>query len=205
MIAVIKNIMKFRFLLFLLFTILNTKAQTHRLFYTDVDFRENHADTLDIKLETILIVGVGKSLERIFLDDLSDKLIKDFALKKIKASYIYLGNTTEEVTKNYKEINKSKYNAILLFFPTGESVFEVRHISTGAILPNPMTGSLVIFNRTRTSYEQSFDIVFVKTDTGVTKIWGASVDIDCEPGKKIGAKRLCNKILTRFKFNRYID
>lgn len=91
--------MKPTFLFILLFTILSVKGQNHRLYYTDVDFKETLADTLYGKIEKILLAGVGSSLERIFLNDLSNKLIKDFSSKKIAATYLYLGKNTEEAKK----------------------------------------------------------------------------------------------------------
>lgn len=197
--------MKFRFLFILLFAALNTKAQNHRLYYTDVDFKENQADTLNARLDSILLIGMGSSLERIFLNDLSDKLIKDFASKKITASYIYLGKTTEEAKGNYKEINRDNYKAILFFFPTDTSVFDIRRIRSNIIIPIPVAGAFIRPSRSRTTYEQSFNIILFRMDETVTKIWEASVDIDCEPGKKNGAKKLGNKILDRFKINNYIE
>ncbi|CAN5439328.1 hypothetical protein BH11BAC3_BH11BAC3_21680 [soil metagenome] len=197
--------MKFMYLLVLLFAALNTNAQNHRLYYTDVDFRENQADTLNVKLDTILLAGVGSSLERIFLNDLSDKLIKDFASKKVFASYIYIGKNTTEAKENYKEINRDNYKAILLFFPTDTTVFDIRRITSSIIVPLPVAGAFFRPSRSRTTYEQSFNIILFRMDETVTKIWEASVDIDCEPGKKNGAKKLGNKILDRFKINKYTE
>ena len=61
-------------------------------------------------------------------------------------------------------------------------------------------------SRKRDTYEQSFDILLYKRgDTDELKIWSASVDIDCEPGKKNGANKLAKTILERFTVNQYIE
>ncbi len=199
--------MKCKCLFILIFTVLSTKAQFPLLSYTDVDFKENQADTLTVKLDNILLVGIGSSLERIFLNDLSDKLIKDFASKQIKASYVYLGRTTEEARKNYNDIVTGTYNTILFFSPTDTSVFDIKNITSRVPIPRQTNGATVTFNRNRNriTYQQSFDIVLFETGKEMTKIWEASVDIDCKPDKKNGAKKLGDKILTRFKFNNYIE
>ena len=106
--------MKHTYLFILLFTVLSVKGQNHRLYYTDVDFRETQADTLYGKIKKVLIAGMGSSLERIFLNDLSDKLIKDFSSKRITATYLYLGKNTEEAKKNYDVTNMGNYDAISL-------------------------------------------------------------------------------------------
>ena len=200
-------IMKHTYLFILLFTVLSVKGQNHRLYYTDVDFRETQADTLYGKIEKILIAGMGSSLERIFLNDLSNKLIKDFSSKRITATYLYLGKTTEEAKKNYDVTNMSNYDAILFFHPTDTNRFDVRHIKSNVFIPLPLAPIAVMRpSRNRDTYEQSFDILlYKKGDTDELKIWSASVDIDCEPGKKNGANKLAKKILQRFTVNQYIE
>ena len=199
--------MKHKYLFILLFTAISSQGQNHRLYYTDIDFRENQTDTLNSKLNSILIIGIGSSLERIFLNDLSDKLIKDFSSKKITATYIYLGKNAEEAKKNYDAANTHNYNAILFFHPTDTSRFDIKHIKSNIFIPLQLIPTAVIFRpaRNRDTYEQSFDILLYKTGNDEIKIWSASVDIDCEPGKKNGVNKLENKIFKRFIANRYIE
>jgi len=196
--------MKFKFLFVLLFIAFNAKAQFNRMYFTDVDFRETKADTLDVKLDSILLVGMGASLERMFLDDLSNKLIKDFSSKKIVATYTYLGKNTAEAKQHYQEINKDGYKAVFLFCPTDTSVFDIKHLSTSIIIPVPGGVLNLRPGRKRTMYEQTFDLQLFKIDKELTKIWCASVDIDCEPQKTNGSTKVGNKILARFKSNKYI-
>lgn len=99
------------------------------------------------------------------------------------------------------------YNAILLFYPTDTTRFDIRHIKSNILIPFPV-GPLAAINpsRNRDTYQQAFDIVLYKK--GVTdeiKIWSASADIDCEPGKKNGANKLAKMILQRFTVNQYIE
>ena len=190
----------------MLFTVLNIKGQNHRLFYTDVDFTEKQADTLYGKINRILIVGMGSSLERIFLNQLTDKLIKDFSLKSITATYEYLGKNIEEAKKNYDGIKINNYDAILFFNPTDTSQFDIRLIKSNIFIPVLLPPILVMRpSRKRDTYKQSFDILLYKRcNNEELKIWSASVDIDCEPGKKNGAKKLEKKIMQRFIVNQYI-
>ena len=198
--------MKCKLLFIIVFMNLHAKAQFDRLYYTDVDFRETKADTLDIKLDSILIVGIGSSLERIFLDDLSNKLIKDFSSKKIVATYSYIGKTMPDANKNYKEVNKDGYKAVLLFRPTDTSWFDIEHKSAGlGGIPTPIGFLSTSFSRNRTTYQQTFSLQLFKIDKKLTEIWCASVDIDCEPDQKKGSKKVGNKIVARFKSNKYIN
>lgn len=196
--------MKFKHFFFLLFVALNTQGQNHRMYYTDVDFRETQADTFAGKLNSILLVGIGSSLERIFLDDLSEKLIEDFSSKKITASYSYLSKNLKEAQKNFNDSNINKYKAVLFFYPTGTTLFENRYIRSNIFIPLLVSPIILRPGRHRDTYEQSFQISLYKTTDSLTRVWNANVDIDCEPGKKKGAKKLGNKILKQFIINKYI-
>ena len=197
--------MKCKLLFVFILMNLHSNAQFDRLYYTDVDFRETKADTLDIKLDSILLLGIGSSLERIFLDELSNKLIKDFSSKKIVATYSYIGKTLPDANKNYKEVNKDGYKAVLLFRPTDTSWFDIERKTAGFFIVPTTTGLLNIYaSRNRTTYQQTFSLQLFKIDKKLTEIWSASVDIDCEPDEKKGSKKVGNKILARFKSNKYI-
>jgi len=198
--------MKLKFLIIFLFATFNSKAQYDRLYYTDIDFRETKADTLDVKLDSILLLGMGGSLERIFFNDLGNKLIKDFSSKKIFATYTFLGKTAKEAKQQYNEIDKKGFKAVLLFCPKDTSVFDTKRRTLNITIPTTNTTDFIDIyaSRKRTSYEQTFDLQLLKIDKALTQIWCASVDIDCEPAKKSGSKKLGNKILARFKSNTYI-
>ncbi|MCW3091765.1 MAG: hypothetical protein JWP81_2834 [Ferruginibacter sp.] len=199
--------MKHTCLFILLFTVLGSRSQNHRFYYTDVDFTEKQADTLYGKIESMLIMGMGSSLERIFLNNLSDKLIEDLSSKKIAATYVYIGKSAEEAKKNYTSTNMNNYDAILFFHPTDTNRFDIQLIKSRIYIPLPTTPIGVVQpSRKRDTYEQSFDILLYKrADNVELKIWTASVDIDCEPGKKNGANKLATRILERFTANRYVE
>lgn len=197
--------MKKLFLLVLLFTASNSKAQYDRLYYSDVDFRETKADTLDVKPDSILLMGMGASLERIFLNDLNNFLIQEFSEKKIFATYEYLGRTVKEARVRYKEISKGGYKTVLLFCPKDTSIFDTKRVTSSMLIPTP-TGVLDISaSRKRTSFEQTFEVQLFKLDAVLTKVWSATIDIDCEPNKKSGSKKVGKKIIQRLRSNKYID
>lgn len=199
--------MRLTFLLLILLLSLNSNGQNRRMYYTDVDFWEYQADTLVGKLDSILLIGIGNSMERIFLSDLGEELIKDFATKKVTASYVYLGKSLGEADKNYNDIKKSDYSTFMVFSPTDTSQFYTKHIKSRFFIPLPTTiypYNFVQPERRRETYIQTFDITLFTSTNSSKRIWSATVDIDCEPQKKKGAKKLGNKIMSRFIANNYI-
>ena len=71
--------MKYTMLILLSLISLNTYSQ-------EIEFTEKQADSINVKLDSILILGIGSTPTRIFLDDLSNKLVKEFSKKHISVS-----------------------------------------------------------------------------------------------------------------------
>ena len=196
--------MKFKLLLLLIVTVLNSQGQEHRLYYTDVDFWETQADTLSEDIHSVHLIGIGASLERIFFTDLSDKLIADFKSRKIQASYTYLGKSLKEAQANFNDTVLNKCEAILLIYPTDTATFESRYIESRLFVPLLTSGLFYKPSRHRDSYEQFFQISLYKTGDSLTRIWNAKAYVDCEPGKKTGSKKIGNNIVKQFLSNKYI-
>ncbi len=196
--------MKLSFLIILIFISLNGYSQFGQFLYTDIDFKENQADTINIKLDSILILGIGSSVTRIFLDDLSAKIIEELKTQDIIASYSYLGKNRDEANKQFRLMNKGGYKAILVFLPKDTALFETKNFRS----TNTTHGDYGPIQTTRTysrlSYQQSFNFQFYKTGKVMQRFWNALVDIDCDPGKKYATKKLANKLLNRLKNNKYI-
>ncbi|MEP6949458.1 MAG: hypothetical protein ABI863_09295 [Ginsengibacter sp.] len=63
--------------------------------------------------------GGGSQAVRLFLDNLSWKLSRDFDIKNIQIKYYYPGEDTAEEKKNYNQIaNAQSFDAVLIFLQT---------------------------------------------------------------------------------------
>lgn len=199
--------MKIKYLVLLLFISANGYAQFNQRLFTDIDITEEQADTIDFKLDNILILGMGPSPTRMFLSDLSDKIIERLNKQKIQATYLYLGKTDEEAEAELVKVDKKGYNAILFLSPKGSPVVGKLHFrqpgmaSTGINnIPSNSYGTV-----SRDTYQQLFDFQFCKAGENMLMFWNATVNIDCDPTKKYAANKTATKILNRFKEIGYIN
>ncbi len=178
-----------------------------RLRYTDIDFREEFVDTAVNKVDSILILGVGASLERMFLHDLSNKMIESLQKKNIFASYSYLGKSISEIRQNKLSIDLQGYKAVFILRPTDTASFAVQLRKGKMIVPSltaPLGFEVAKFTRIRDTYRQSFDFSLFSHEGSLKPIWRATADIDCEPGKKAGYTKMARKILGRLEVNKII-
>lgn len=68
--------------------------------------------------QRILITGEGSMQSRMFLDFLSDELIKDLKKQNIECKYEYLGNPNNtDIEESFKKAETWQHDAILRFSP----------------------------------------------------------------------------------------
>ncbi|UAY51139.1 hypothetical protein [Ferruginibacter albus] len=161
---------------------------------------EKQADSINIKLDSILILSVGPSTTRIVLNDLNDYLSKKLSKKKIFTSYAYLGRNITDAKKEFKLLNTDGYKAILLFLPKDSAFFEVTHSYSNR------DREPVVWTRTENLYyEQAFDFRFYKAGQNPEKFWNALVEIDGDPSDNFATKKIGNKLISLFTKHKYIQ
>jgi hypothetical protein len=103
-----------------------------------VVFEGKLVDSIDKRIDSILLVGTGSSTTRIFLDDLSQHLIKVLNDNGIEANYRYIGRTPTETQSAFDTINKKGYKAILFFYQKVLLFLMYKGIRT-ALVPIPQS------------------------------------------------------------------
>jgi hypothetical protein len=179
--------MKFKLLTILIFGSLTGYAQSAS--YGETAFQENQADSINFKLDSILIAGVGTAATKIFLDNFSNNLIRNFNERGVNARYYFLGRDVIEAKKRFDSLNKSGYKAVLLFLPTNYAIFgstssSISNLNLTRLLemfvfkvrpdPNPPKNS-------RLNYHQTFELKLLRTDRNMERFWSASVEFDGSP------------------------
>jgi hypothetical protein len=190
-------VMKYTMLILLSLISLNTYSQK-------IVFTEKQNDSINVKLDSILILGIGSTPTRIFLDDLSNKLVKEFSKKHISVSYFFLGEDVAEAKREFAKINMAGYKAILWFLPKGSVFFDNETYTRRRV--DPITGrSGAVTHYSVLKYKQAFDFQLYKTDKNNERFWNAEVDINDAPGKKSTINTLADKLLEVFKKHNYIQ
>ena len=187
------------FLLFLL-SCLNVFSQRNSF----IVFNEKQVDSIDKKIDSILLVGVGSTTTRIFLEDLSESILKGLKDENIVADYRYLGKSTAEAQSGLDTINKKGYKAILFFLPRGEASFDVQG-DMNRISSNTSIGPITTTTPTsRIEYQQDFSFQLFIPEANMERIWTASVGVSGDLSKSKNAKKIADKLLYSFKNNKYI-
>jgi len=165
-------------------------------------YRETMADTLGKQLNNILILGIGSTPSRIFLDNLSEKLINKFESANVKAEYRYLGKTVAEAREDSNLNQVKDFKAVLLFIPRDSSFFEVKITKNNFSIPR-LTNSNEFITR-NFIYEGNFDIRLYTTEEEKKLIWTAFTDVTNQLTKTSIYSKISKKIISDFKKNGYI-
>lgn len=168
-------------------------------------FEEIKVDSVQYNLDTILIVGMGSSATRLFLDELSRLLMQELSSLKVKSTYDYLGKNTQEGKKMLDSIEKSPAKAILAFFPKDQGSL---HTNTYRDWNQFTVNGTSFVSRSVNSYlkyEQDFIVYLYLTEQGNRIIWTASLLIETDPGRLGAVKKIRNRIISSFKRNKYIQ
>lgn len=172
---------------------------------TEIKFAETRVDSIENKFDSVLLIGVGSSVTRLFLDVLSDNFSDSLKGRKISARYYYLGKNIKAAKKDFDTINKAGYKAILFFLPREESFYNA-YSTMSQLTTNTRIGTLTLrIASSGISYKQNFNFQLYIPGTDMKKIWAASVEVSCDPSKSTPAKEVSKKLLLSFKNNKYIE
>lgn len=170
----------------------------------DISFKENFIDSTEVKLDSILLIGAGSSPTRIFLDNMSKRIINSFTKAKIHSQYEYLGKNSLEAKSNYEKSPYKNYKAILLLLSDSSS-FEVHnHVTLGIGVTNAAT---LYPYPTRNKYllnDQTFNCqLFIKKEK-MTLIWNGVLHVSCNPSDQGDAAKASAKIISSLKSKKLI-
>ena len=192
--------MKLTIFFILLFAWSNAFSQVK----TSIIFKEKRVDSINSQIDSILLVGIGSTVTRIFLDDLSQLIKKDLNHYNIVADYLYLGKTKAEGQSRFDTISKKGYGAILFFLPDGESYFDIQG-SMNRTTTNSAMGPITTANPfSQIDYQQDFNFQLYITEANMKKVWTASIQVSGDLSKSTNAKKLAALLLSSFKKNKYI-
>ena len=166
---------------------------------------DTQSNPISNKVTNILIVGIGSTTSRIFLESLGLTLTKKLKSTGIKSEYQYLGSDNEIAKENFNALKKNGFEAILIFTPENTSFFEV---STNRELNSLNTGqgSLPYYsNSTSITYAQNFFLRLYLLENKNKPIWDAKLTLDFNLTKSSVYKSISDKILERLKDNNYIQ
>ncbi len=157
----------------------------------------------------IFIVGAGTIASRVFLENLSSKLIENLKKKGIDAEYSYLGKTEKDIILDFKNLQTKGFDAIFFFNPTGTSKTKIGAKSLDSIPGHTgaKIASLILFGNTASTYKyfvnymEIFNIsIFDITNTS-NPIWEAFLGVDGNFSKKKMYKKITEKIILNMTNN----
>jgi hypothetical protein len=176
----------------------------------DIKLLDYTTNTNPKNFKRIFIVGAGSIASRVFLENLSNKLIEDLGMKGIKAEYYYLGKKERGSAFDIKNLPIKGFDALIVFNPTDTSVAKVGAKSLDSIPGHAgiKIGSSILFGGTSSTYmyyvnyKEKFDILLYETINTSNPIWEASLKVNGDFSKnKIylkAVKKIISSLINNF-------
>jgi len=169
-------------------------------------FKGKKADTLETKLKDFIILGVSSAGSQLFLDNLSDKMIKEFKRQHVNVEYRWIGKTVDQARQDTNLNYAKKFSAVLLFLPSDKDTsFEVYTYREFIYSPFPAYGP--IGGRTYTAvanYDESYEVKLYTQTPANKLIWAATLKVDHMLNKRT-YKIITNSFIKRFRRHEYIE
>jgi hypothetical protein len=150
-----------------------------------ISLTETKTNSTIKKYNSILIIGGGSTASRLFLDNLSEKLIAILLTKNITCEYKYIGNIERGEQITDLPIFDNKHDGYLLFNPTDTSIMKITTSTNGgSIFSNDINNAPGghLYSR-KVSYEETFDISFYDNENKKTSIWEAELTVNADFSK----------------------
>ena len=172
---------KYKVLIILLFTQINV----YQLYAQKITLVETKRNTIQKKFNNVLIIGAGPSATRLFLDNLTEKLIEELHKKEINATYYYDGNVDRNTQIDLKKLIDEKFDGYIVFNISDTS--QVTRKSTTLPLSIPISGgrgiASVNVNYSRLKYAEDFYIQFFEFANTSVSIWEGVLKLDFDFSK----------------------
>ena len=148
-------------------------------------FKETKTDTIKRSFKKILIVGVGKTATRFFVDQVTKSLITKFKSIGVEVEYAFLGDDNAEANIQVKRLLAQNFNALITFDPI-DSLFQFSSNSLPPIqTTDPHLGVPTYQSPLHLmSYEDAFNVNFYDLTNGKKVIWSSLLKITCLLDKK---------------------
>lgn len=171
-----------------------------------ISINKIQVDHSTIRMDSLLILGVGSIGSRVFLDKLSDNLMKSFKEKNIIAQYQYLGKNITEAKGVFKNILTDNQTAILFLLPSDTSFYGSETSTSVATISNTQYGNLdMTSSSTSSPLLQKFFFKLYSNEEKMKLVWTASVEVNCNLSSSKVPQKISKKIIANFISNRYIE
>lgn len=151
------------------------------------------------KIKNLLVVGVGSTASRLFLENLSFEIKKIFAREDIRCDFTYAGKIPRRSHIDMSTIVTSQYDTYLVINPIDTSFINAHKSKAMFVSPLPggysASGS-VIGNQFKENY-----YVELYTNDSLEKLWQAELKVDFDVAHSDKFKKIAGAIFERFLKN----
>ncbi len=157
-----------------------------------------------VKITNLLIVGVGSTASRVFLENLSVKIIKLFVHSNIPCDFTYAGKISRGEQVNLKDIITFQYNSYLVLNPVDTSYMDTNKqvAMYGTPLPGGYAGTGSIMGN---QYKEDFDVELYSSSHIVNRVWQAELKVDFDIANADRYKKIAKEIFKGLVKNGFIN
>lgn len=193
---------KYNVLIILLFTQINV----YQLYAQKITLVETKRNTIQKKFSTVLIIGAGPNATRLFLDNLSQKLIKSLHKKEINVTYYYDGHLNRNTQIDFKSLIDEKFDGYIVFNLSDTS--QVTRKNTTLPISIPISGgrgmASINLNYSKLRYAEDFVIEFFEYSNSKISIWEAILKVDLDFSKEKFYTNITDLLIKSFNQNKLL-
>jgi hypothetical protein len=159
----------------------------------------------DTKIKRVLFVGVGSTVSRLFLENLSPEVIQLLARSHVQCDFTYAGKISRRSHVNVNKLVTSEYDAYLVLNP-----MDTAYINTNkdvAIVATPLPGGYgasgsVMGNQ----YIEDFYVeLYTNSNLLITKVWQAQLKVDFDIANPGRYQKIAKGIVMKLINNGFIS
>ncbi len=171
-----------------------------------ITLTETKKNIIQKKFNNILIIGAGSTATRLFLDNLTQDLIKELNRKNIEATYYYDGKLDRNTQINFKNFINEKYDAYIVFNLSDTSYVHKKNKSLPLNIPISSGGGTaqINLNYSKLRYAEDFLIEFFEYSNSKVSLWEAVLKLNFDFSKEKFYHNITNMLVKNFKENKLL-
>jgi hypothetical protein len=165
---------------------------------------EKRASKSGIKITNLLIVGVGSTASRVFLENLSAEIIKLFVRSQIQCDFTYAGKIPRGEQVNLNDIVVSQYNSYLILNPVDTSYMDT-HKNIGTFITPLPGGYTAAGSMMGNQYKEDYDVELYTNNNISNKVLQAELKLDFDVADAGRYKKIAKEIFNMLLKNGFIN
>lgn len=159
------------------------------VYKTHISLNETKGNEHRVQITNLLLIGSGPVASRVFLDNLSSKLIQSLKAQGIQAEFSYVGKLSPSSFYKLDSLVSNQYDAYLLFKASDSSVLDMNKVKQVVIGPS-MSGA-----NYGNQYAETYKLLLYQKAEKLGLVWQGNLKVDFDLANDNKYKQVSKLIL----------